>query len=350
VKVLKLLYVRVKASPVLRNLYYSVANMQYFASLLEQERMLADRARVEAYYKGIRRHVREGDVVVDLGAGTGILSHFAASMRPQKVYALEHGGIIEVAREVARHNAATAVEFVSMHSTRFEPPEKVDVIVHEQMGAILFDEHMVENVVDLRDRVLKKGGRILPNRFELFVEPVKIRDDVHVPLLWEQEIHGVRFDCVRAMPGRGDQCSQRLVKSTAIEYLLAEPEPVLSFDLETVTLGELPKRIESVRTVCRDGRLDGFCIYFVAAFDDDVSLGTGPMHAPTHWSNALLRVESRECNKGEVLELTLDMGDVTDLATYRWRYVAHAPGQSGGRPGVPAYTPIAEPSPRRIGR
>jgi protein arginine N-methyltransferase 1 len=40
------------------------------------------------------------------------------------------------------------------------------VILHEQMGDYLFDEAMVTNVCDLRDRLLKRGGLILPSCFD----------------------------------------------------------------------------------------------------------------------------------------------------------------------------------------
>jgi len=80
-----------------------------------------------------------------------------------------------------------------MHSRDFEAPAPVDVILHEQIGHNLVDEDMVENVVSLRDRVLAKGGIVLPSHFALYADPVQLHADRTMPFGWEHRFHDLDF-------------------------------------------------------------------------------------------------------------------------------------------------------------
>jgi len=322
VKALAVIYKWVKSNPHLSSLYYDVANMQYFSNLQTQEIMLADNARVDAYYHAILKHVKEGDLVVDLGTGTGILSFFASLKNPRTIYAIEHSSkMIKAAEIAANYNGIKNVEFVNVNSKDFVVKEKIDVILQEQMGPFLFDENMVENVVDLRDRLLKIGGKILPSKFELFVEPVKIVDRKHVPFIWEQKVHNVNFDCFRNLrKDASGHYGRRFITPDAVDYFLCEPERVLGFDLETMRSEEIPTQIQYVRRIVRDGRLDGFCLYFNVIFDEEICFSTSPFGSTTNWGYLVLRSESKQYKKDDSLEFNMVIDNVTDSNTYRWSY------------------------------
>ena len=63
--------------------------------LIMHQVMLGDRVRLRAYDEAMRRTVRPGDVVVDVGAGTVVLSLLALRHGASHVYAIE--GAPEVA-------------------------------------------------------------------------------------------------------------------------------------------------------------------------------------------------------------------------------------------------------------
>ena len=48
---------------------------------------------------------------------------------------------------------------------------KVDVIVSEPLGTLLFNERMLESYVIARDKFLKKGGKMFPSEAHLCVAP-----------------------------------------------------------------------------------------------------------------------------------------------------------------------------------
>lgn len=257
--------------------------------------------------------------MVDLGTGTGILSFFAAARQPARIYALEHGPVIELARAAAAENRIANVEFLAVNSKSFQAEGKIDVIIHEQMGAFLLDEKMVENVLDLRRRVLRPGGRILPARFEWFIEPVELIETHTIPFAWEKPVHGITFHSVKPRSkGLGIQYTCRRINGAMVDHLLSDPEPVLRVDLETIEPEQLPREIRYSRPVKRAGRLDGFCCYFRALFDDEISFTTGPSSEQTSWSLPLFRVEAADYAVGDTIEFSLECADIADPASYRW--------------------------------
>lgn len=60
--------------------------------------MLNDKQRVEAYRVALEKSVA-GKVVVDVGAGTGLLSIMSAEMGAKKVYAIEFSSIVKECRK-----------------------------------------------------------------------------------------------------------------------------------------------------------------------------------------------------------------------------------------------------------
>ena len=70
----------------------------------EHRQYLADASRISSYRAAITQVVRPGDVVVDLGSGTGILGLLACAAGAARVYAIDAGGMAEPARAIARAN------------------------------------------------------------------------------------------------------------------------------------------------------------------------------------------------------------------------------------------------------
>jgi protein arginine N-methyltransferase 1 len=312
---------------------YRDFNLRYFSGLHEQERMLADQPRMEFYRAAIQRHIRPGDRVIDLGTGTGILAALAARRGAAQVYAIDHAPILKHARTLAAANRIERVEFIDAHSTEFSVADPVDVILHEQMGDGLFDEAMVANVCDLRDRLLKPGGLILPSRFEFYCEPIKIRDGRHVPFIWELEVHGYNYAALeRHRPQDPEYYQLRSSDLALVEHNLGVPAPVLTFDLHTVREAELPHELNFTRTVVNAGRLDGYAVYFRARVDDDLSLSSGPFDAgrAPHWGFRILRTDRADFAAGDKIDVRLKVERWADMNSWRWSHVKRAAGPDAG--------------------
>lgn len=82
---------------------------QYFKSYEElnvHQLMLSDKARTLSYKNAIMnsKHIFDDKVVMDVGAGTGILSIFCAQAGAKKVYAVEASDLVKLTEGVSQEN------------------------------------------------------------------------------------------------------------------------------------------------------------------------------------------------------------------------------------------------------
>jgi type I protein arginine methyltransferase len=318
-------YTTAMRSQMIRDAVYDRWNSSAFSDVFEHEKMLADRVRVDAYHDAIERLVGPDDVVVDLGTGTGILAMFAAR-RAKRVYAIDHSPFIGVAARIAAHNGFDNITFVQEHSKAFSPGEEVDVVIHEQMGDELLNENMLHNLLDLKRRIMADGGRILPARFEFYIEPVTLVDDLHIPHLWELEVHGIDFGFLEGDPSLTENTRKgyghRRLRAGDIAQYLGQPDPVLRFDLdELIRPEQVPRSFAVTRRVEHGGLMDGFCIWFRASFDDHTSLSTAPLDPRTCWTNRLVRTPVYEVAAGDEISYEVNLPDLLRPGTWTFSTV-----------------------------
>ncbi len=125
--------------------------------------MIADSVRMNAYRSALAACIKPGAVVLDVGAGTGIMALLACQLGAARVYALEMSDATAVGIELARANGfADRIEFVQDSSFRFRPRRKADVMVSDLRGVLPLHGHHVASIVDARKRLLARGGAQIP--------------------------------------------------------------------------------------------------------------------------------------------------------------------------------------------
>jgi protein arginine N-methyltransferase 1 len=240
-------------------------------ALEEHHHYLSDENRLRAFSRAVARVVRPGDVVLDLGAGTGILGLLACRAGARRVYAVEAGGMIELARRLGEANGfADRIEYVKGLSTRIDLPERVDAIVTDQIGHFGFQAGLLEYVPDARDRFLKPDGRIIPGRVDLEVAPVEGSELYDRIAFWERGIADFDFT-----PLRPFSVNAPYMTKFQPEQVLGSVTTTATIDLRTADGS--PVRFEANLTIAREGTLHGIGGWFRAELAPDVFMTNSPV-------------------------------------------------------------------------
>lgn len=212
--------------------------------------MLQDHVRTQLYRDAIMLNPTDfkGKVVMDVGAGSGILSLFAAMAGAKKVYAIEASKSAENARKLIKANGFDRI--ITVLESRIEdltpeqiPEGKVDVIVSEPLGTFLLNERMLETYVIARQLFLKPDGRMFPARADLCVIPFSDTDIYNEQLskceFWRsKDFYGVDLSDLYYQ-AVSEKFSQPVLDTYDASKNLADKPFRKSFDFENCTLADL---------------------------------------------------------------------------------------------------------------
>jgi protein arginine N-methyltransferase 1 len=149
-----------------------------WADPVEHARMLHDARRTNDYAAALREAVKPGDVVLDIGTGSGVLAIAAARAGARHVYAVEASDIADVAERVfACNGMQDRVTLIRGWSREIELPEPADLLVAEVIGNEPFEEEILETTLDARRRLLKFDARLIPYTLELVARPLLVPDE-----------------------------------------------------------------------------------------------------------------------------------------------------------------------------
>jgi protein arginine N-methyltransferase 1 len=267
--------------------------------------MLSDKPRVEAFRRAIAETVKAGDVVADIGTGTGILAFFAAMAGARRVYALEWAPIIDVARRIARDNGvAGRIRFIPAHSMEADLPEAVDLLVTETVGCFAFDEGITAVVEDARRRFLKPNGRIIPQRLLLKALPVYFPRGHPFEFL-DRGFGDMNLEHLRNL------CANTIFSlrwpDLADARRLAAGQNLADIDLRDCRAVTYPLRLSARFTIACQGRLHGVVVFPHVHLTDKqrIRLFEDETFVPTHWEYTFF--PNRR-------PLPVEAGDLLDLA------------------------------------
>eukprot|EP00842_Homolaphlyctis_polyrhiza_P004313 jgi/Hompol1/4883/HPOL_004023-RA len=168
----------------------------YYSQFVHQQNMLQDTVRTSLYQTAILANgptLFAGKTVMDLGAGSGILSYLAVRAGASHVFAVEASGMADKVQKLIDYAHTTnhwMLGKLTVIKSKIEDVEnlpKVDTLISEPIGVLLVHERMLESYILARDRFLKPNGVMVPSMGTMYVAPFSDSN------LWSQTMAKVRF-------------------------------------------------------------------------------------------------------------------------------------------------------------
>lgn len=264
---------------------YSEPSLMEFPLTLHLS-MVKDKARMRAFTRALKTVITPGCTVVDIGTGTGVLAFMAARLGAGTVIGLERSDIVERARKVQRINFPRAdirFEKLDVLTDRL-PKVQADIVVCELLGNFGLEENMITVLSKVRDKLLKPGGVLIPNKVELRIAPVQCKEAYRDIGGWKRPMLGLDFSPLQEL-------AYNSVYHIADQpvTMLAQPASITEIDMMTVKKhpgGELLADFQFTRA----GLLHGFAGWFRAELVADQYLSSGPKDPETHWGQVFFPV------------------------------------------------------------
>lgn len=153
-------------------------NIEYWSMTEGVFNCLIDDVRTKKFASAIKKTVKKGDVVVDMGTGSGILALLAAKAGADKVYAVEiDKNNIKTLRDTFDKNGfGDKIEIIEGSILSVKLPEKVDVVIGEMIATALIEELQVLAMNHIH-KYAKKGVKVLLNKYDTFVDLVENKNN-----------------------------------------------------------------------------------------------------------------------------------------------------------------------------
>ena len=258
-----------------------------YSNILSHRSMILDDYRNSLYADSIKKLVHPESVVLDLGAGLGIHGLVAANAGAKKVYLVEPGAGLEVAAKViARNNSSDRIICVRGNIEEVKLPEPVDIIISVFTGNFLLQEDLLPSLFYARDKYLRKGGTLVPDRAKMEVAPVTTKGLFEKNIAsWSSPSQGIDYGLVREYAANsiyyGDHRDE-------IDDYLAEPTGIIELDFMTAKKADCRNTIEV--KITKDGTCHGWLGWFQTRLGD-TWLSTSPQVTRTHWGQAFLPLD-----------------------------------------------------------
>ncbi|KAI6679595.1 hypothetical protein NL676_033476 [Syzygium grande] len=269
---------------------YYFDSYSHFGTVLE---MLKDIVRTKTYQNVIYKNkfLFKNKVVLDVGAGTGILSLFCAKAGAQHVYAIECSQMADTAKKIVESNGFSNV--ITVLKGKVEeidlPVAKVDIIISEWMGYFLLFENMLNTVLYARDKWLVNDGVVLPDKASLYLTAIEDAEYKEDKIEFWNNVYGFDMSCIKKQA-----MMEPLVDTVDQNQLVTQCQLLKTMDISKMGPGDASFTAPFKLVAERDDYIHALVAYFDVSFTKCHKLtgfSTGPRSRATHWKQTVLYLE-----------------------------------------------------------
>ncbi len=248
--------------------------------------MLADDARNHAYQQAIQQTIRTGDIVLDIGTGSGLLAMMSVEAGAEHVYACESNPILaDLANKVIAQNGMDhAITIISKHSSQMavgiDMPVHADVLVTEIFDNALVGEGVLPSINHAWSHLLKSDARIIPHGATLkaVLASAPTMNRFHTVTRVSQ------FD-LSAMSALAHPMSYKDIEPSffndGANQVLSDPFIVKSFDFTSSPALNFQEYSDAL--VTKDGVADSIVLWFDLHLTSDIVFSTERIEPHQHW-------------------------------------------------------------------
>ncbi|HXV27609.1 MAG TPA: 50S ribosomal protein L11 methyltransferase [bacterium] len=284
-------------------------------------KMMQDKVRMAAYKAAISATVRPGDVVLDLGAGTGIMSFLALEAGANRVYAVDMSDTVDIARRVAKENGFEGrLVCLQGDSMRLILPEPVDVIISDIRGNMPLLGNNLQVLADACKRFLKSGGRLIPEKDTIYFAPVENQKAFADVQGWRETHAGTDFSSLISLAA-----NQRSSAKIKAEDLLAPGKamPHLTYaELKSYDIG-----MKTCYTVHHAGICHGLAAWFESRLCPGVEMSNAPGVDTIYGHTYFPFAQAYSVQPGDIIEVDIQVRYIGKEHIWIWNVMIEAQGQ-----------------------
>jgi protein arginine N-methyltransferase 1 len=257
------------------------------------EEMLKDIVRTKTYQNAIyqNKFLFKDKVVLDVGAGTGILSLFCAKGGASHVYAVECSNMADMAKQIVETNGFSDV--VTVLKGKIEeielPVAKVDIIISEWMGYFLLFENMLDTVLYARDKWLVDDGLVLPDKASLYLTAIEDAEYKEDKIEFWNNVYGFNMSCIKKQA-----MTEPLVDIVDPKQIVTNCQLLKTMDIAKMDIGDASFTAPFKLVAERNDFVHALVAYFDVSFTNChklMAFSTGPNSRATHWKQTVLYLE-----------------------------------------------------------